>query len=150
MSHTGVALALSARLENSLEQILQSAMPNLSNAQKPRLFEGYGPLASFSSKIEITFALGHIKEEEKRYLHAIREIRNKFAHSPDHQLNFDSPEIIELCEKLPNKRDKTKRRLTHFLAAHLECSNSLQHKLNVGVLVDALRGRSEQQKKPAG
>lgn len=50
-----------------------------------KLFEGYGPLSSFNSKVVIAYRLGLISEYEYQSLQAIRKIRNNFAHRLDFQ-----------------------------------------------------------------
>jgi hypothetical protein len=119
LTHAGIAMVCASRLEVGVESRLQNQMPNLSGRLKPRLFDGYGPLSSFSAKIEVAFALGFITEMERRYLHAIRDIRNQFAHSTNPNLSFDHDEIRALCAKLPNKKPANWRNIDHFVEAYL-------------------------------
>jgi hypothetical protein len=44
------------------------------------LFKGRGPLATFSTKIDMGWLLGLYGEHARKQLHTIREIRNAFAH----------------------------------------------------------------------
>jgi hypothetical protein len=44
-----------------------------------RLFKGYGPLSSFSAKIDLAYALKVTTLEIHNELHKIRDIRNAFA-----------------------------------------------------------------------
>lgn len=46
------------------------------------VFEGTGPLSTFSSKISLCRALGLFGEEVRHDLQILRKIRNDFAHSP--------------------------------------------------------------------
>lgn len=104
-THTGAATMLSSRLEKTLEQILQVSMPGLSGNLKARLFSGYGPLASFSAKIDIAKALGIVPPQLSTLLHAIKKIRNEFAHADD-EIHFRHPKIRTLVEKLPGTTKK--------------------------------------------
>lgn len=58
------------------------------------------PLGSFSSRIRLARALGWITEQIRRDLDTIREIRNDFAHSFDHELSFAHPTVIDRCNAL--------------------------------------------------
>ncbi|MEI9804344.1 MAG: DUF4145 domain-containing protein [Pseudolabrys sp.] len=74
----GAAIIAAAILDDALKSrlILTS---NLSD----RIFsyEKNGPLAQFSSKIDMTAATGLLPKETCDSMHLIRRIRNKFAHS---------------------------------------------------------------------
>lgn len=58
------------------------------------LFNGYGPLSSFSSKIVLSYRLGLISNYEYKTLQFIRRIRNSFAHD----ITKDS--LLEFKERL--------------------------------------------------
>lgn len=63
-----------------LELILKSFLVE-DEKNDEQVFEGNGPLSTFSSKIKLTYRLGLISREEARTLDQIRNIRNRFAHS---------------------------------------------------------------------
>jgi DNA-binding MltR family transcriptional regulator len=137
-THPGAATLLAARLERVLEWIIQANMPYLSNRMKPRIFEGYGPLGSFSAKIDIARALGFIDENDSRTLHAIRDIRNKFAHA-DEELHFHHPAIMALVHKLPTFAKKDP--YVAFTDAVSACNESLSKRLdayNKAILAGAI------------
>jgi DNA-binding MltR family transcriptional regulator len=46
------------------------------------VFEGKGPLATFSAKIEVCAGLGNISPDVRHDLKVVNTIRNEFAHSP--------------------------------------------------------------------
>lgn len=98
-THAGVALAGAAIIEQGLERALRSRMRKLSHAERGRLFEGYGPLSTFSAKIDVVFALALIDREIYDRLNVVRKVRNKFAHSVN-TLSFASPEIAALLFNL--------------------------------------------------
>src|ERR1041384_4735990 len=45
-----------------------------------KMFKGYGPLATFSAKIDIAYLMNIIPRDWRDILHVVREIRNRFAH----------------------------------------------------------------------
>ena len=63
------------------------------------LFVGYGPLSTFSARIDVAFASGLLNSVLRRELHLIRKIRNHFAHHPL-ETSFDSSPVKDLCSHL--------------------------------------------------
>ena len=61
------------------EAVLESLVKDTTNGNK-QLFSNNGPLSSFSSRIDISYRFGIISKYEKSQLHALRNIRNVFAH----------------------------------------------------------------------
>lgn len=107
--NASMAIWLSARIEDELRDFIISRMVRSNRDSRKRLFEGYGPLSSFSAKIEIAYAFGMLTDIERSYMLAIKAIRNKFAHSSG-GLTFDSPAFDELFAKLPGSFTQTVRR----------------------------------------
>src|SRR5262245_908757 len=70
-----------ALMEDMLRRLLETRM--IVEADAPKLLTGSGPLATFSSRINICHALGWLTEGDTRDLHCIREIGNDFAHHLD-------------------------------------------------------------------
>ena len=64
-----------------------------------KLFNGFGPLSSFSARISVCYGLGFLSPEEFRDLELIRKIRNEFAHEL-HGLSFSSSTIAQRCQEL--------------------------------------------------
>lgn len=61
-----------------------------------KIFGSNGGLSTFSSKIDMAYALGLLGKEAKSDLHKIRKMRNAFAH--DHKpLNFSVSPFREHC-----------------------------------------------------
>lgn len=80
-------------LEQSLEARLRAIMvdePTLSN----KFFKGLGPLSSFSAKIDLGYLLHQYSKEIQTCFHAIRKIRNEFAHDPS-PLDFSTKKIAD-------------------------------------------------------
>jgi hypothetical protein len=68
-----------AKLDALLGQILdRHLLPSLSSNDE--LLEGDSPLATFSSRINISYRLGLIDAHFAKSLHLVRRIRNSFAH----------------------------------------------------------------------
>jgi DNA-binding MltR family transcriptional regulator len=146
LSHPGIAMNLSAQLESMVREIIQGNMPNLSERSKAKLFENYGPLSSFSAKIDIAYALGHISAPEHRLLHAIRQIRNKFGHTIDSALDFEHSDLDDLLAKLPAPRKPDARRVVDFASAFIDCKVMLNKHLETNALIKALKERVDKRK----
>jgi hypothetical protein len=56
-----------------------------------------GPLSTFSSRINLAFALRWIDADTSHDLDIIRDIRNDFAHHLDHELSFATESIAARC-----------------------------------------------------
>ncbi|MGH7860101.1 MAG: hypothetical protein ACREQY_22470 [Candidatus Binatia bacterium] len=82
----GAAIVAASLLDDLLEQLLRRSMLPCASDD---FFRGYGPLSSFSAKIDLARFLGLIGRGEYSELHRIRKIRNVFAHSLDPELSFD-------------------------------------------------------------
>ena len=63
------------------------------------LFDGYGPLSNFYSKIDIGFALGIYRSDERISLHNIRSIRNNFAHTLE-PVTFLDDEVVKKLHRI--------------------------------------------------
>lgn len=86
-------------LDVMLERVLKSYMRNLSRKESDRLFDGRGPLAGVSAKIDLGFALCAYDEHAKKDLIVLNRVRNRFAHDL-HIHDFNHPEILELVGTL--------------------------------------------------
>ena len=92
-THAEIGIVAAAIIEEKLAEALLTKMRPLSGEMKKRLFDGYGPLSSFSAKIDFSFALQIIDTNIRSDLTTVRKIRNQFAHSVS-LVNFTSPEIV--------------------------------------------------------
>jgi DNA-binding MltR family transcriptional regulator len=63
------------------------------------LFDGSGPLSTFSARVGLAYALGFLAPSERRDLSLIRRIRNDFAHEL-HGLSFEQPQVVSRCGEL--------------------------------------------------
>ena len=88
-SDRACGIVAASMLETILEQILRKRfVPGTADD----LFVTYGPLSTFSAKINACAALGLITASERREFHTVRRIRNDFAHDL-HKSSFDQDPI---------------------------------------------------------
>jgi DNA-binding MltR family transcriptional regulator len=117
-THASVAIVGASIIAEDLRGALLSRMRPLNKSLERRLFEGYGPLSSWSSRIDMAFALGVVSGEIRDDLNRIRLIRNAFAHSKK-ILHFNDPEIAERCRKLRTwEAGKTDLRAVYMESLH--------------------------------
>lgn len=91
----GCAVMSAAYLDVALENLLKASFVQADRVIK-ETFNGTGPLATFSSRINLSFLLGLIDEQIFRDLNIIRKIRNDFAHEPT-TLLFSSESVFSRC-----------------------------------------------------
>jgi DNA-binding MltR family transcriptional regulator len=87
-----------AYLADQLERLLRQTFVDDKTAID-ELFRPLAPLGSYSSRIELCYALGLLPGQAKRDLHLIRKIRNDFGHVAK-TLTFDEPGITARCREL--------------------------------------------------
>ena len=87
-----------AYLADQLERLLRQTFVD-DKAAIDELFHHLGPLASFSGRIELCYALGLLPNQARRDLHLIRKIRNDFGHVAK-ALTFGEPVIAARCREL--------------------------------------------------
>ena len=100
-SDRAAAILAASHFEYRLREEIMHKFVVLNSDLRRRIFEN-GPLSTFSSKINIAFALGLYDEETRRGLHNIKQIRNEFAHAPI-PVKFDSKKIADICRRIPSK-----------------------------------------------
>ena len=74
-------------------------------AYQDELLGNSGPLGSFSSRIRLACALAWISEDARHDLDVIRDIRNTFAHSFDHELSFIDQSVAARCSNLRSLKE---------------------------------------------
>jgi len=97
-SDRGCALMAVSYIEIELGEFISSYFVRDDKLNK-RLFSGFGPLSSFSSKIDIAYSIGLIPKLMHRDLHILRKIRNEFAHDPG-KFGFEKSAIGDKCREL--------------------------------------------------
>src|SRR5262249_42004429 len=115
-THSGFVITAAAILDSHLERVLKKAMKPLPKKTYERIFETFGPLSSFASKILIAYAFGIISAEIYEKLEKIRKLRNRISHCSK-LLNLESDEIAKLLPAL----DKTPQTKTDSLEIFMEC-----------------------------
>lgn len=95
-SDRGCALILSANLDNRLSELLRNLCVKEPPKSQQDLFSKLSFPSTFSSRIDMCYALGQIGEEEYRDMNLIRKIRNQFAHHED-GVSFETAEIRQRC-----------------------------------------------------
>jgi len=100
-SDRGVAIVGGAWVDDGLLGMLYTAFQP-DQAIWKRVTSSYGPLSTFSAKIDVASLLGLVSPQIYSDLNAIRTIRNAFAHDVAHkktheQLSFASNDIKQIC-----------------------------------------------------
>ena len=94
-SDRGAVLVAAAFAEELLRRLFKARM-RLSGKLTEDLFDGHGPLSTFSALTKIAFCLKWIGPNTFHDLELIRSIRNGFAHS--HKLvTFENPSVRSRC-----------------------------------------------------
>lgn len=97
----GAALTVRAYLEHRLGELLRAYLVQNKKLQK-EMYEGNGPLATFSSRINMSYSIGLLSADEMKDFHAIRSIANEFAHSPG-DISFADPHVISRVANLSGR-----------------------------------------------
>ena len=92
-SDRAVGVLAAAYLEECLKELL---LLRIVEGSDSRLFGAHGPLATFSGKIDLAYAIGLLPMEVRDDMRRIKEVRNRFAHKID-DLTFEAPEIKAIC-----------------------------------------------------
>jgi hypothetical protein len=87
-----IDLALVSAIKSTLR-------PDLTRILEDSLFDFEGPIRTFSSRINLAYALSIFGEKTKHDLDLIRLIRNQFAHCRL-PLHFEIPEVKAVCDHL--------------------------------------------------
>jgi DNA-binding MltR family transcriptional regulator len=123
-THAGIALVWASLLDEGFETALRSAMSHLSKNALNDLLTGYGPLSSFSAKIDIAHGMKLITVEHCRDAHLIRRIRNQFAHVTE-KLGFDSAKIVEITAQLSTYNKEKADTFVPYINAGIAILNRL-------------------------
>ena len=93
-----------SHIDDLLKGAIKYRMVNLTSDDEEVLFSGFGPLATFSARIRIAYALGIVGKKTRHDLDLMREIRNAMAHSR-RAIGFDTPEVLKLFRQLHCLKD---------------------------------------------
>jgi hypothetical protein len=121
LSQSATVLVACAVLDTELERALKVIMRPMRNTLYSRLFENYGPLSSFSSKIDLAYALNITTDDVHANLCIIKKIRNKFAHTTE-ILTLESDIIQKLYQRLKKPTEPKKNTTSDVF---LECVDGI-------------------------
>lgn len=93
----GCALMSAAFLDDQLKKLIGAFLVD-DKKVSGKLFNGYSPLATFSSRIDMAYVLGLISKETRLNLTLLRKIRNDFAHIAE-DISFDTENIANRCRE---------------------------------------------------
>jgi hypothetical protein len=135
---TATAVVLVSRVEDWLGAAIKAKMrEDLSAKLKERLFQGYGPLSTFSAKIDFAYALSMVETDIYNDLRAIKDIRNKFAHSKE-VVHFQSEELAPAIQKLTGWTKESKP-IDLFMERCKECVEACKPFIKLAVLAEAVK-----------
>lgn len=137
-SDRGCALMASAYLDELLKRHLQHYLV-LTSELKKTMFNFNGSLGTFSSRINMSYAIGKLPRSYQKDLHRIRDIRNIFAHSAE-PMAFDTLAISKICAKLichPHPKTKEPRQI--FITVTMGIMGFLDNHFNFDAPFKALR-----------
>lgn len=101
-SDRGCALSAAALLDEKCEELLRSIFV-ANDKEVDRLLTGLGPLASFSARGKLLYALGILPEGEFNEITFVRKIRNEFAHETVN-LAFETSPISDWVDKITDRK----------------------------------------------
>jgi DNA-binding MltR family transcriptional regulator len=143
---TAYVIVSATAIEDLLEKALLGKMRTLTRTAYADLFRGYGPLSTFSAKIDLAFALKIIDQESKTDFHIIREIRNKFAHAP-RMAHFEKEDLQPVFQKLRGyKKGVDTQKLFDYHV--VELAKIINPHADRSIFADALRGASRPETSP--
>jgi hypothetical protein len=145
LAQSGQAIAAAAFTEGALERVIKTKIRKpLSGKLEKKLFEGYGPLGEFGPKIDLAYALELISEDVRTKCHAIKEIRNKFAHM-EFVLDFTSEPILELFSSIPGYKKGIDAKALYYETIQ-SILDEFMKALDRDDLISALRGYIDERK----
>jgi hypothetical protein len=132
------AIVVAGIVEDWLQTMLLGAGRPLSNSQLNQFFDGYGPLASFSARIDMSYFFKLIDDTTYNDLRAIKNVRNCFAHSKK-ILTFESREIMQRGQVLTGwQKDGNLRDLYYDRAQY--CLDAVRAKMERQIFDAAFEG----------
>jgi hypothetical protein len=98
-SDRGAIILSATSIEDILEIEIANRMPSLKSDDQlqKKIFEGDGPISSFSRKIDMAYALGIIDKQYHGIINLIREVRNACAHAR-RPISLARPELQGVCK----------------------------------------------------
>jgi hypothetical protein len=103
-SPRAAAMLAGALMDELLKGAISYRLVELNKEDSDGLFTGNAPLATFSAKIRVSYALGIIGKRTRHDIELVREIRNGFAHTL-RDLSFETPELTKMCSQFHCLKD---------------------------------------------
>lgn len=99
------AMIASSLMDTLLRYLITAHLIPLGSDHDERTFgDPLGVLKAFSSKIQMSYAMGLIGPQTRGALEIVRKVRNFFAHYTI-QAKFDTPEVMIECRKIQTPRN---------------------------------------------
>ena len=134
-SDRGLILVITSHLDEMLLKILKSYLLPSRNKDVD-IFSGHGALATFSSRIDMTYRLGIIDKSMADAIDGLRKSRNKMAHKI--QGNFNDAPHVDFLNGVVSKIKKS-----HLLNAMYEVHHEVMKKITKPLLnVPSLKGEA--------
>jgi hypothetical protein len=125
MTHAAVVVTAAAILDQTLERAIKTQLPGTTKVLSKKIFEDFGPLHSFSAKIDMAHALGITSDFVHIELGKIRKMRNSFSHS-EKLLSLDTEPVKTLFYGLTRPPGTTGNYPQQFLACMLVIDDFLE------------------------
>jgi len=135
-SDRGAIILATTHLEDNLQLAIMAGLPTLQTDELAFrvMFENDGPLATFSSRIKMAYAMGLADVKSQKDMDLIRQIRNACAHSRQ-PISLDTPElkaaVLALLSDTSDiliRRDAPALREAFILHCYMMADNVLQAK----------------------
>lgn len=148
-SDRATALIYAANLDNRLKELLTAYFVDVGKDFTKSVYEGNGPLGTFSSKISLAYMSGLLSGPENHDLSLIRKIRNHFAHE-EHGWDFSRQEIQGRCKSFKLIQDLHRKRpdLAYLTTAPRDAFVVCAGALTIGLYQRVNDAASDKRKEP--
>ena len=99
----GAAIIAGSLLEDFIAETIKIHLVHEDKAIE-KLFTGFGPLATFSAKIEMAYLMGILSKQSRTLARTVKDVWNDFAHNMD-PLTFNTQMIKNKCQRLLYKKE---------------------------------------------
>src|SRR5581483_1840820 len=106
----GCALVCAQMLDDKLEEILRTLFSGseFTAGIAKRLFSPYGPLSTFSARLDVCAALGVIDERQYKRIEDFRKLRNAMAHTRAH-ISFSDKQVAPIIASIMKSHREERR-----------------------------------------
>lgn len=116
-SDRGSVIVGVACIDDELTRVLtRYLLPTLATSHgSDELFGPQGPLAAFSSRVDLAYRTGLLRRDLRQSLHLLRRLRNDFAHVPQ-QLSFQTRSVQDRVSEIFRLNDALLRVVTETVS----------------------------------